>query len=127
SARADTPAVLPAARNVVRGEIVDRDGTVLAMNKVDKNGEPYRLYLDRAISPGVVAATRRYGRAGLERSYSAALTGLNDPDPVRNLLKKFQSDPYDPQTLTLSLSDELQRAAPRRRRRRRTGRDASVH
>jgi peptidoglycan glycosyltransferase len=101
----DNPAVLAAARNVVRGEIVDRDGTVLAMNKTDKNGEPYRLYLDRAISPVVGYASRRYGTAGLERTYSAALTGLNDPDPVRNLLKKFQSDPYDPQTLTLSLSD----------------------
>ena len=107
----DNPAVLAAARNVVRGEIVDRDGKVLAMNKTDKNGEPYRLYLDRAISPVVGYASRRYGTAGLERSYSAALTGLNDPDPVRNLLKKFQADPYDPQTLTLSLSDALQRAA----------------
>ncbi len=109
----DNPAVLAAARNVVRGEIIDRDGTVLAMNKTDKNGEPYRLYLDRAISPVVGYASRRYGTAGLERTYSAALTGLNDPDPVRNLLKKFQSDPYDPQSLTLSLSDELQRAAVR--------------
>jgi penicillin-binding protein A len=107
----DNPAVLAAARNVVRGEIVDRDGKVLAMNKTDKNGEPYRVYADRAISPVVGYASRRYGTAGLERTYSAALTGLNDPDPVRNLLKKFQADPYDPQTLTLSLSDRLQQAA----------------
>ena len=109
----DNPAVIAAARNVVRGEILDRDGVVLAMNRVDANGEPYRLYLDRAIAPVVGYASRRYGTAGLERTFSAALTGLNDPDPIRNLLKKFQADPYDPQTLTLSMSHPLQRAAVR--------------
>jgi penicillin-binding protein A len=109
----DNPAVVAAARNVVRGEIIDRDGAVLAMNKVDKNGEPYRLYLDRAVAPVVGYASRRYGTAGLERTYSAALTGLSDPDPVKNLLKKFQADPYDPQALTISLSDALQKAAVR--------------
>jgi peptidoglycan glycosyltransferase len=109
----DNPAVIVAARNVIRGEIVDRDGTVLAMNKTDANGEPYRLYADRVVAPVVGYASRRYGTAGLERSYSAALTGLNDPDPIRNLLKKFQADPYDPQTLSLSLSLPLQSAAVR--------------
>jgi peptidoglycan glycosyltransferase len=109
----DNPAVIAAARNVIRGEIVDRDGTVLAMNKTDANGEPYRLYADRVVAPVVGYASRRYGTAGLERSYSAALTGLNDPDPIRNLLKKFQADPYDPQSLTLSLSLPLQGAAVR--------------
>ena len=41
------------------------------------------------------------------------LTGLSDLDPIRNALRKFQADPYDPQTLTLSLSLTLQRAAIR--------------
>jgi peptidoglycan glycosyltransferase len=109
----DNPAVIAAARNVIRGEIVDRDGTVLAMNRTDDHGEPYRLYADRAVAPVVGYASRRYGTAGLERTYSAALTGLNDPDPIRNLLKKFQADPYDPQSLQLSLSLPLQRAAVR--------------
>jgi penicillin-binding protein A len=109
----DNPAVIAAARNVIRGEIIDRDGTVLAMNRTDDNGEPYRLYADRAVAPVVGYASRRYGTAGLERTYSAALTGLNDPDPIRNLLKKFQADPYDPQSLQLSLSLPLQRAAVR--------------
>jgi peptidoglycan glycosyltransferase len=113
SAAPDNPAVIAAARNVIRGEIVDRDGTVLAMNRTDANGEPYRLYADRAVSGVIGYASRRYGTAGLERSFSAALTGVNDPDPIRNLLKKFQADPYDPQTLTTSLSLPLQRAALR--------------
>lgn len=113
SAAPDNPAVIAAARNVLRGEIVDRHGTVLAMNRRDANGEPYRLYADRAVSQVVGYASRRYGAAGLERSFGAQLTGLRDPDPIRNLLKKFQADPYDPQALTLALSLPLQRAAIR--------------
>lgn len=109
----ENPAVAVAARSVVRGEIVDRVGNVLASNKKDPKGGFYRLYKDRAIAPVVGYASRRYGTAGLERSFSAELTGLSDPDPIRNLLKKFQSDPYDPQKLTLSLSLALQRAAIR--------------
>jgi len=113
SAQPDNPAVVAAARNVLRGEIVDRHGTVLAGNLRDANGEPYRLYADRAVSPVVGYASRRYGTAGLERTFGAALTGVTDPDPIRNLLKKFQADPFDPQALTLSLSLPLQRAAIR--------------
>jgi penicillin-binding protein A len=109
----DNPAVAVAARNVVRGEIVGRDGTVLATNKPDPKGGFYRVYADRAIAPVVGYASRRFGSAGLERSFGAELTGLSDPDPIKNLLKKFEADPYDPQTLTTSLSLTLQRAAIR--------------
>jgi peptidoglycan glycosyltransferase len=111
SAAPDNPAVIAAAASVVRGEIVDRDGTVLATNKKDANGRSYRVYPDRSVSTVVGYASRRYGSAGLERTFSAELTGLSDPDPIRNLLKKFQADPYDPQALSLSLSLKLQKAA----------------
>jgi peptidoglycan glycosyltransferase len=107
----DNPAVAVAARSVVRGEIVDRDGTVLASNKRNPKGGFYRLYADRVIAPVVGYASQRYGAAGLERSFGAELTGLSDPDPIRNILKKFQADPYDPQALSLSLSLKLQRLA----------------
>jgi peptidoglycan glycosyltransferase len=113
SSQPDNPAVVAAARNVLRGDIVDRHGTILASNLRDANGEPYRLYADRAVSPVVGYSSRRYGTAGLERSFGAALTGVTDPDPIRNLLKKFQADPFDPQSLSLSLSLPLQRAAIR--------------
>jgi peptidoglycan glycosyltransferase len=107
----DNPVVIAAARNVLRGEILDRDGKVLAANRRDQNGEPYRIYPETAVSPVVGYASRRYGTAGLERSFAAQLSGINDPDPIRNLLKKFQAEPYDPQALTLSLSLGLQKAA----------------
>jgi penicillin-binding protein A len=108
---ADNPVVIAAQRNVERGTIRDRDGTVLASNKKDANGEPYRVYRDRSMSPVLGYASRLFGTAGLERAYDAQLTGISGPDPVSNLLRKFGRDPYDPQDLTLSISLKLQRAA----------------
>ncbi|HET9522489.1 MAG TPA: penicillin-binding transpeptidase domain-containing protein, partial [Candidatus Limnocylindrales bacterium] len=113
SSAPDNPAVIAAARQVLRGRIFDRDGTVLASNKRDSNGEPYRVYATPAVSQVVGYASNLYGSAGLERTFGAELTGLNDPDPIRQLLRKFQEDPSDPQSLTLSLSLPLQRAAIR--------------
>jgi len=111
SSAADNPAVIAAARNVVRGRILDRTGTVLATSKKDKNGEPYRVYVDNTIAPVVGYASRQFGTAGLERAYNAELTGITLADPLRDLLKKFDPNPYDPQDLGLSMSLALQRAA----------------
>jgi peptidoglycan glycosyltransferase len=107
----DNPVVIAAQRTVPRGTIRDRDGTVLASNRKDANGEPYRVYRDQAMSPVIGYASRFFGTAGLERAYDAQLSGVGGPDPVSDLLRKFGSSPYDPQDLTLSISDKLQRAA----------------
>jgi peptidoglycan glycosyltransferase len=106
------PAVIAAARNVVRGAIVDRAGKVLASNKRNPDtGEPYRVYADRAFSTVIGYATTDYGTAGLENSWNAELTGVSSRDPIGDVLRKFRSDPYDPQKLTLGISSVLQRAA----------------
>ena len=106
------PAVIAAARTVPRGIIRDRDGTTLARNEKDPNGELYRVYRGPAVSQVVGYASARYGRAGLELAYDAELSGLAG-DPVSDALRKFGTDPYDPKDLTLSLSYDLQRAAVR--------------
>ena len=60
--------------------ILDRDGTTLARNETDANGELYRVYRGPAISQVVGYASARYGRAGLELAYDAELSGLaGDP------------------------------------------------
>ena len=108
----DNPAVIAAARNVVRGPIVDRDGKVLASNRRNPDtGEPYRVYPHRAFSTVIGYASQDFGNAGLERSWNAELTGLSGGDAIGDLLRKFQADPYDPRKLTLGLSTALQRAA----------------
>ena len=93
-----------------RGLIKDRTGKVLADNKKDANGESYRVYAGRQISQVVGYASTTYGRAGLERSFDAELTGLAG-DPFADAFAKFGADRYDPKDLTLSLSWDLQKAA----------------
>ncbi len=107
----DNPLVIAAQRNVARGTITDRYGTVLASNRKDGNGEPYRVYRDRSMSPVIGYASRIFGTAGLERAYDGVLTGISGPDPVSDALRKFGGKLYDPQNLTLSISLPLQRAA----------------
>ncbi len=109
----DNPVVVAAARNAVRGRILDREGRVLATSRRDENGEPYRVYPDTSVAPVVGYASRLFGSAGLERSYDAQLVGLSRGDPVADLLRKFDTDRYDPQELHLALSLRLQRAAVR--------------
>jgi peptidoglycan glycosyltransferase len=105
------PLVIAAARNVVRGVIVDRDGKVLASNARDKaTGQPYRVYSSDDFSNVIGYASRQFGTAGLERAFNAQLTGVSS-NPVGDALRKFRIDPYDPQKLTLSLSSRLQQAA----------------
>ena len=103
-------AVIAAARTVPRGLIKDRAGKVLASNKTDANGESYRVYAGPAISQVIGYASNLYGRAGLERTYDAALSGLAG-DPLSDAFAKFGANRYDPKTLGLSISWELQRAA----------------
>ena len=104
-------AVIAAARNVVRGEIVDRDGNQLAWNKRDKNGEPYRVYASPALSGVIGYWSRQYGSAGLEAAWNAQLSGVISADPLRDLTRKFQADPSDPQKLKTSLVLALQKDA----------------
>jgi peptidoglycan glycosyltransferase len=103
-------AVIAASRSVTRGLIKDRDGKVLASNKKDAHGESYRVYSSRAFSQVVGYASPLFGRAGIERSYDAQLTGLSS-DPISDALAKFGAQRFDPKDVTLSISSDLQKAA----------------
>ena len=111
SSAGDDAAVIAAARNVRRGEIVDRDGVRLAWNKRDQNGEPYRVYASTALSGVIGYASRQYGTAGLENAWNAQLSGVISADPLRELVRKFQADPSDPQDIRTTLVLQLQQAA----------------
>jgi len=108
----DDAANVAAARTIVRGRIYDRDGKVLASTKRDANGEPYRVYPSDSTSGVVGYASRRYGSAGLERTFDAELTGRRGSDPIQDIL-----DHLDPSRrergsdLRTSLSLPLQKLA----------------
>jgi penicillin-binding protein A len=113
STSGDDAAVIAAARNVLRGEIFDRDGARLAWNKRDKNDEPYRVYADNSLSGVVGYASRQFGTAGLENAWNAQLSGVVSADPLRELTRKFRADPSDPESLKTTLVLQLQKAAAR--------------
>lgn len=113
STSGDDAAVIAAARNVLRGEISDRDGERLAWNKRDKNDEPYRVYADNSLSGVIGYANRQFGTAGLENAWNAQLSGVVSADPLRELTRKFRADPSDPESLKTTLVLRLQEAAAR--------------
>lgn len=111
SSAGDDAAVIAAARNVLRGEIFDRDGVRLAWNKRDKNGEPFRVYASNALAPVIGYASRQYGTTGLENAWNAQLSGVVSADPLRELTRKFRADPSDPEDIRTTLVLALQEAA----------------
>jgi peptidoglycan glycosyltransferase len=107
----DDAAVIAAARNVLRGEITDRDGVRLAWNVRDENEEPYRVYASNSLSGVLGYSSRQFGASGLEGAWNAELSGVVSADPLREMTRKFQADPSDPQALRTTLVLALQDAA----------------
>lgn len=111
STSGDDAAVIAAARNVLRGEIFDRDGERLAWNRRDENDEPYRVYASNSLAPVIGYSSRQYGTAGLENAWNAQISGVISADPLRELTRKFRAEPSDPQDLRTTLVLALQQAA----------------
>lgn len=111
STSGDDAAVIAAARNVLRGEIFDRDGERLAWNRRDENDEPYRVYASDSLAHVIGYSSRQYGTAGLENAWNAEISGAASADPLRELTRKFRADPSDPQDLRTTLVLALQEAA----------------
>ena len=74
AARPDNPRLVEAERRVRRGQIVDHNGAVLA-ESVGQTGALARVYPLPAGGPAVGYYSVRFGAAGIERAYDAALRG----------------------------------------------------
>ncbi len=74
AARPDNPRLVEAERRVQRGRIVDRSGVVLA-ESVGETGALTRVYPLAESGPAVGYYSVRFGAAGIERAYDAALRG----------------------------------------------------
>ena len=105
------PLMLSAARNAPRGRIFDAEGELLARNIEGPDGTPVRDYPFPAAAPVVGYKSLQFGTDGIEAAYDAELVGLSQLTPGDEVLRKFRSDPYDPQDVVLSIDMRLQARA----------------
>ncbi len=100
--------------NTKRGDIVSADGKVLAHSQVTSDQFKYlRTYPEGDLFAQVTGYfSFTYGEDGAERSFDADLTGANAPFKLPSL-RDLTVQRDKSQTVTLTLSDKLQRAARR--------------
>ena len=96
-------------QTITRGSIVDRSGTVLALDQVDAAGNRTRVYSDPSLVfvTGYTSALRT-GLTGLERSYNDTLLGVNRLD---SQLAMSLHEPVQGSDLILTIDDSLQQKA----------------
>jgi penicillin-binding protein A len=108
--RADNPEVIAARRSLLRGNIFDATGQILASSEVI-DGLSRRTYTDPAFTHVIGYASFRFGSTGIERAYEDLLVGQTDPNPLRDLLNDILARRPEPRDLTLTIDRRLQSMA----------------
>lgn len=103
------PRTVEAARNVVRGKILDRNGAVLAESAAAPGGA--RHYTLNSLSNVIGYDSVRYGRADLEASFNAYLDGDVGALPGLAALNGLLHLPRTGDNLTLTIDTGLQQLA----------------
>lgn len=93
---------------IVRGEIFDKYGTVLATNDEDDNGKAYR----RQIYPEAYAhligyKSDTYGTSGIEKAFNSYLLDVHDKDPISQLRKSITTKSIG-NDIELTIDNDLQ-------------------
>jgi penicillin-binding protein A len=96
---------------ITRGSIYDRNGQLLASERVDADGNRTRFYTEPALAP-VLGYTSAYrtGLTGLEQTYNDSLLGL---DRVDTGLDELLHQPLVGSDLVLTIDSRLQESADR--------------
>jgi penicillin-binding protein A len=99
--------------NTKRGDIVSADGKVLAHSQPSSDQFKYlRTYPEGDLFGHVTGYfSFTYGEDGAERTFDADLTGANAPFKLPRSFKDLTVQRDKSQTVTLTLSDKLQRVA----------------
>lgn len=97
-----------AARDVIRGSILDRAGRLLAYTRDDGERE---YPADQVTAHAVGYYSPVFGRAGLEAQYELELTGMDETSKFRNALYKFLGKKRRGNDLVLTLDLDLQSMA----------------
>ncbi|MDI6600541.1 MAG: penicillin-binding transpeptidase domain-containing protein [Thermoanaerobacteraceae bacterium] len=96
---------------VVRGSIIDRNGTVLAETVVDGDQKKRVYYGDASVGPLVGYNSRQYGRSGIEAAYNKELLGMETKNPFilfRQNILGIKDRGYD---VILTIDSGLQKTA----------------
>lgn len=111
-AREDNPRQVLAEQQVVRGQIVDRNGTALAETVVDpQTGFVDRRYVDASVAPVTGYYSLRYGVAGIESAYDGLLRGEALLTPAERLLRELTHRPTVGGDVQLTIDQGIQQAA----------------
>lgn len=98
--------------DTLRGEIVDREGVVLARSIMSDDGKSQiREYPYKDLYTHVIGYTSKiYGRSQIELNYNKQLAGLTDAGALSGLTEQI-SGTKTGDTVTLTISNRLQRVA----------------
>jgi peptidoglycan glycosyltransferase len=94
---------------IQRGSIYDRNGRLLASDRLDPSGKSFRLYTEPSLAQVIGSVSGLgLGISGLEKSYNEALLGLDRADAGFQRMLHQSSAGSD---LTLTIDSSLQRTA----------------
>ena len=87
--RQDNPRLVQAEAQIHRGDIVDRNGTVLATSTINSDDSYTRHYLHPEMDSALGYASLRYGVGGAEAAYNSIVRG---DDTGKDFLSQFANE-----------------------------------
>lgn len=98
--------------DTLRGDILDRDGVVLAHSVMNESGTGQtRVYPYNKLYTHIIGYTSKiYGKSQLELAYNKQLAGLSDPGGLSNLSEQISGQKKG-DSITLTISNNLQNVA----------------
>ncbi len=110
-AREDNPRRVEYERRIVRGQILDRNGAVLAGVTVGPDGRVTRTYPEPAAAPVVGYASLRHGTGGIEAAFDRVLRGETGRSVWKAAWDALLHRPPQGRDVRLALDGTLQRLA----------------
>ena len=111
--REDNPRRVLYEQRVIRGRILDRQGTILADVAVADDGTVTRLYPIPEAAPALGYASLRYGAGGIEAAFDSDLRGEAGRGPWQAAWDDLLHSPPQGHDVRLTLDAELQIEAQR--------------
>jgi len=109
--RPTNPRVAEEAQRVMRGRILDRNGTVLAEDIREPDGTKSRRYRSPADANVVGYHSDRFGNSGIEERYDEYLSGARSADPIDRLRRTLLHEQARGSDVTLTIDARIQQEA----------------